>query len=127
MPLGALLVPAAHCLACHGARRARALLEVALVDAKALGLQEDVLREGWATLCLVLLVVDGGEEVGRDLLVSVILHVPPVLTVEGGAGRRVDLTVPLLPAEPCVEPCRLMPVFNRNATPSPVVIVALLA
>ena len=59
-----------------------ACLEIGLVDAEALGLQEDVLREASPTLCYVLSVVDARKKIGGDLVIGVVLDMTPMLAVE---------------------------------------------
>lgn len=82
VPLDALLVPAARGLTHERARWASALGEIARGNAEALGLEKDVFLERAATLRHVLLIVDTDEEVCSDLLVGVVLHMAPVLSVE---------------------------------------------
>ena len=92
VPLLAPCVPPACGLTHQCTRRAGALLTVGLLDAKALGLEEDVLREASATLCNVLLVVDALEEVLGDLLIGIVLHMAPMLAIEDVTRLRIDLS-----------------------------------
>ena len=67
------------------------------------------------------------EKVVGDLLVCVVLDVPPVLAVEDCTGGLVDLTVPLLLPESRVESRGLVPVVNCEAPPPPSVVLAPIA